>query len=321
MDCGPNFGRPYMRPKDRSLATQLQLRLAKYQRTQALPGINDPRARAALIEQLVESLHRVEYVNVLRHRQFSQERANPHSELFDPIKAAVLHHRAGNDDEAFWLTFLSVHFGKNLRTGWRLLRDVYGRLGRAPWTWLRISADPIGFRHWLASSINTLHGGDGITRRFGNHRKYQSLDAWSPSGTGSALESYVGWIAPPRPHREMFTVAVTKSRGDGRLAFACLYETMRVASFGRTAKFDYLAMVGKLGLAPIEPDRAYLSASTGPLIGTKRLFGVTGRTASPAQLDSHLVQLGAALEVGMQVIEDALCNWQKSPLLFRPFRG
>jgi len=36
-----------------------------------------------------------------------------------------------------------------------------------------------------------------------------------------------------------------------------------------------------------------------------------------------LVQLEAELQIpmGMQVLEDALCNWQKSPDLFVPFRG
>jgi Alpha-glutamyl/putrescinyl thymine pyrophosphorylase clade 3 len=42
---------------------------------------------------------------------------------------------------------------------------------------------------------------------------------------------------------------------------------------------------------------------------------------SPALLDTKLVQLEAQLEVGMQVLEDALCNWQKSPDRFKPFRG
>lgn len=27
------------------------------------------------------------------------------------------------------------------------------------------------------------------------------------------------------------------------------------------------------------------------------------------------------LKVDMQVLEDALCNWQKSPYIFMPFRG
>jgi hypothetical protein len=32
--------------------------------------------------------------------------------LFDPLKAAVLHYRRGRVDEAYWLVFLAVHFGK-----------------------------------------------------------------------------------------------------------------------------------------------------------------------------------------------------------------
>jgi hypothetical protein len=34
-----------------------------------------------------------------------------------------------------------------------------------------------------------------------------------------------------------------------------------------------------------------------------------------------LIELDADLKVGMQVLEDALCNWQKSPAHFERFRG
>jgi hypothetical protein len=34
-----------------------------------------------------------------------------------------------------------------------------------------------------------------------------------------------------------------------------------------------------------------------------------------------LVPLREELDVGFDVIEDALCNWQKSPAEFKPFRG
>jgi hypothetical protein len=34
-----------------------------------------------------------------------------------------------------------------------------------------------------------------------------------------------------------------------------------------------------------------------------------------------VVKLGDALGVGMQVMEDSLCNWQKSPEAYVPFRG
>jgi hypothetical protein len=91
-----------------------------------------------------------------------------------------------------------------------------------------------------------------------------------------------------------------------------------VASFGRLARFDYLAMVGKLGLAQIEPGSTYLQGSNGPLEGARLLFG---KAASAADLDAWLLELESELHVGMQVIEDALCNWQKSPAEFIPFRG
>ena len=106
-------------------------------------------------------------------------------------------------------------------------------------------------------------------------------------------------------------------------AFDHLYRSMgSVMSFGRTAKFDYLSMVGKLGLAPIEPGSTYLTGATGPLSGARLLFGGSKTSAlNRSELDTWLIQLGADLSVGMQVLEDALCNWQKSPAKFIPFRG
>ncbi len=84
------------------------------------------------------------------------------------------------------------------------------------------------------------------------------------------------------------------------------------------ARFDYLTMIGKLGFAPIKPARPYLQGATGPVRGARLLFGTDDGTAT---LDEWLVELGAEMNVGMQVLEDSLCNWQKSPGEFRPFRG
>ena len=91
-----------------------------------------------------------------------------------------------------------------------------------------------------------------------------------------------------------------------------------IARFGRVARFDYLAMVASLGLANIEPDSTHLEGSTGPIKGARQLLG-DGQTAG--QMEPRLVELGDHLGVGMQVLEDALCNWQKSPNMFVPFRG
>lgn len=312
-----------MRPKDRVLAGQLDAALNSFDGTKhRLPGIHPATNRGALLEQLVESIHRIRYLSLISARPVSPLRADPSSDLFDPLRAAVLSKRQGQVDEAFWFVFLSVHFGKNKRTGWRLTRDVYGALGAGTtWNWSRVSSRPHQFRQWLAAHQATLRGGDGVARHFGNHRKYQSLGARSPTGTGAAVESYVQWIGPPNTHHTVMQGAITRAAGNPRRAFDELYRSMGdVVSFGRTARFDYLTMVGKLGLAQIEPGSTFMQGATGPLMGARLLFG--GRDTAAA-LDAKLVELDEylGLAFGMQVLEDALCNWQKSPTKFVPFRG
>lgn len=299
---------------------QLTASLAHFDREKRpLPGISDGAARAAFLEQLLESIHRVRFVAVLRNRNLNNLRSEPNHELFDPLRAAILQQRQGNIEEAFWMVFLFVHFGKHTHAGWRYAREVYGRLGNGSrWGWANTSVDPAGFRAWLDAHQDDLKR-EGIPRGFGNHRKYESLDAYSPNGTGAAVETYVGWVSPPRTHQEMMEDASRRAGGDPRKAFDGLYHSMSaVARFGRTARFDYLTMVGKLGLAVIEPPSTYMEGSTGPVRGARLLFG--GRE-NATTLDSWLVELETQLHVGMQVLEDALCNWQKSPNEFKPFRG
>jgi len=106
--------------------------------------------------------------------------------------------------------------------------------------------------------------------------------------------------------------------------FDFMYRSMdAVARFGRLGRFDFLTMLEKLGIAPIEPGSAYLwHNATGPLLGAKLLFeGDASATISARQLDTKLQKLDEHLKVGMQTLEDALCNWQKSPGKFISFRG
>ena len=100
------------------------------------------------------------------------------------------------------------------------------------------------------------------------------------------------------------------------------YNAMAVTRFGRLGKFDYLCLLGRLGFANLIPGSAYLVGATGPLAGARLLFG--GRTDAglgATTLESRLRDLDAVLNVGMQVMEDSLCNWQKSPKHFVHFRG
>ena len=311
-----------MRPEDREFAELLASVLDAYdQRVRRLPGIRDHLRRDTFIEQLVESIRRVRYVRLIRTRNLSARSSDPREKFFDPLKAAILAQREGAIDEAFWLVFLFVHFGKHRWARWRYAREVYGRLGNSiRWDWSHTSSDPAAFRNWLDASQNELKR---IRGGFGNHRKYESLDARSAHGTGAVVESYVRWVNPPKTHQDLTEKAVQQAGGDPKTAFNLLYKSMNeVTRFGRTARFDYLCMVWKLGLAPIEPGSTYLYGATGPIVGARLLFaGDEAAPIGPNKLDAWLITLDSDLKVGMQVLEDALCNWQKSPRVFIPFRG
>jgi hypothetical protein len=308
-----------VRPKSLFCAKRLHQALILHSRdVRALPGIKEENCRASFVEQVVESLRRIKFAHFIRDAKIDPRRADPSADIFDPLRAAVFYMRKGDIDEACWLIFLFVHFGKDRKQGWQLVRNIYGSFGGLRWTWQRISADPVAFRHWLAANEHALRHG-----RFGNHRKYETISAQSPKGTAAVVESYVEWVAPPRSHTEMIRDAHVQVGQNPRTVFDYLYQSMSmVKRFGRLAKFDYLTMLGKLGLAPIEPGSAYLGEATGPLQGARLLFG--GDVAAnlrAVNLDSWLVELDTSLMVGMQVLEDAICNWQKSPNKFKPFRG
>lgn len=310
-----------MREADRRLATQLEQLLTEFDANQRrLPGIDHPARKECFVGQLVESVRRVRYVAVVRQRPLTALRADPTSDLFDPIKAAILHLQRGDHDEASWLVFLSVHFGRALRSGWALAREVYLGSGSGVWTWARTSTNPRAFRTWLQRNLTRIKA---TGYRFGNHRKYQSLDGRKERGTGDAVQSYVAWVGPSRGHGAMFDGVLQNNGGDGRRAFDELYESMEsVSSFGRMARFDYLTMIGKVGVAAIEPSSTYMDGATGPFTGARLLFGIrANQRVSRSDLDAWLIDLGAHLNVGMQVIEDAVCNWQKSPARFIRFRG
>lgn len=306
-----------MSSRDAQWTNQIDAGLAAYEQDHgALPGLASVGARESLRRQLIDSIHRVEFVRTIAARPASEQRIDPDSDLFDPLRAAVVAHRNGNIDEAFWLVFLATHCGRNKSTGWRLAAELYGGNGLDErWTWARVTRGH--FRRWLAENA------DGFTGRFGNHRKYETLRDDAPRSTGAVIESYVAWVAPPRTHEQLIEESRAEVGVERGAIFDHLYQSMsEVLSFGRTARFDYLTMLGKLGLADIEPNSPYIAQATGPYQGGRLLFGGEINAAlTRDQVEARIVQLGAALNLGMQVMEDALCNWQKNPTRYVCFRG
>jgi Alpha-glutamyl/putrescinyl thymine pyrophosphorylase clade 3 len=305
--------------------SQLEERLTTYEgQCGVLPGIEDASCRNTLLRQMVDSVRRIEYIHHVRESDHDERRIVPGSGLFDPLKAAAIHSRRGDLDEAYWLVFLATHFGKHAEDGWRLAEDVYGKLGQGgTWNWVAVVSSLPEFRQWLIANEATLRGGDGVRRRFSNHRKYESLSAASQKGLAEVIESYVAWVNPPRTHDQLVRELHRLHGQNPQTIFGVLYKSMNAVSrFGRLGKFDYLTMLAKLGICPISPDSAYLREATGPMTGARLLFlGDSTDSRADKQLDSRLVELDGVLDVGMQVLEDSLCNWQKSPAKHIYFRG
>lgn len=301
-------------------AARIRQALQIYEQTASLPGIRDSQFRETLIEQIIDSEQRVRYFELLRNRDLDPACIDPSDPGFDPLKASLVHNARGDFDEAVWLVFLFVHFGKHPVAGWRYIRDIYGRLGsNEHWTWERTSSDPTMFRFWLHDHQDDLLSQPG-PRGFGNHRKYESLNAWGRTGTGEAVESYITWVLDAGDnHEERFAESLKQAPS---IAFDELYRSLRaVTRFGRVARFDYLVTLMKLGLLPVEPPHSYIQNATGPLCGARLLLREDGETGTPSELEQELQALSEQTGITPDVLEDAVCNWQKSPGKYIRFSG
>lgn len=303
---------PLWQAEKRRITATLQLHA---QQVQTLPGIKDALVLDVLATQFVASLRREAYYKCVQQKSISSQRADPNHGSFDAERAVAYHVQHSNIDEAAWLVFLMTHFGKPADMGWIRLRDVYGRLGGGIWDWRTVSANPGAFGSWLAKNWQNIGG------KFGNHRKYETLRPGANREMSKVVDSYVAWVGRAG-HRRFFADFIRRGGNDPYKIFAILYNEMPVVSFGRLAKFDFLSTIGRYGIAPIEAGSAYLDGATGPASGARLLFdGSQNGQSTNEELQKFLDVLDEDLKVGMKVIEDALCNWQKSPKKFIHFKG
>jgi len=305
-------------PKDPVLVAKLRADLTTFhQQHFALDGIQTPAAMDCLLLQIEDSIRRIQYVKTVASKPHHANAANPHLAGFNPLNAAAYHLANGNIDEAAWLVFLATHFGKNLRTEWKLVQAVYGGLGGQIWDWPSVCAAPNLIGQWIdANQLQLKAQGN-----FSNHRKYESLKYRI---TGGAINSYVDWIGPNHSHILKFA-QIEPAHATPKTRFKAFYRATReLYRFARMGQFDLLTMMGKMAIADIEPDSVYMQGASGPVTGAKLLFANDkNANISRVVLEQRLGQLEAhlGLTFGMQVLEDALCNWQKSQSHYRYFKG
>ncbi|MCD9147462.1 alpha-glutamyl/putrescinyl thymine pyrophosphorylase clade 3 protein [Pseudophaeobacter flagellatus] len=287
-----------------------------------LPSIASAQRRRCWAQQIVSSLRRISYTDTLMTRGVNAARCDPNSGIFDPVRGSLYYQRNGQLDEAVWLAFVLTHFGKHAVDEWKLAANVYGSFGAGPvWTFAQYAANPAGFENMLGANSGRLADASN-SGSFSNHRKFQSK---KPFAIAKTFRTYYEWQTEFGGFRDRMIATHASVGQEAHAAFDALYKSMKgVYGFGggRLGRFDFLTMLGKLQLAPIAPGSVYLDKATGPLAGARLLFfnnrdhSITGKALEP-RVDA----LDEILGVGKQVIEDSLCNWQKSPDAYVYFRG
>jgi len=303
--------------KNNELYRDIETRLLQYKRSVSLPGIIKPEVESNFIRQFIDSYKRIKFIEILKSKQIDSRRKDPNSNLYDPIQSAIIHFQENNVNEAVWNILLYVHFGKTTKKGYGLLKSVYGNLGDSKiWSLENFKNDISGFKNWLDNNQKEIKELGG----FGNHRKYQSIRANAKSTTYQTLESFLTLI--DNDFEEYISSIPVEIKSNKYKFFDYLYKHFNgIVGFARLAIFDFLCMIGKVGILDIEPEHPYLGNS-GPVTGAKLLFG---DHKNLKELNTALKDLGdsnfADYPFRMQILEDSICNWQKNPGNYKLFNG
>ena len=303
--------------KNNELYRDIETRLLQYKKAVSLPGIIKPEVESNFIRQFIDSYKRIKFIEILKSKQIDSRRKDPNSDLYDPIQSAIIHFQEKNVNEAIWNILLYVHFGKAAKKGYGLLKAVYGNLGDSKiWSLENFKNDISGFKNWLDNNQKQIKELGG----FGNHRKYQSIRANAKSTTYQTLESFLTLI--DNDFEEYISSIPVEIKSNKYKFFDYLYKHFSgIVGFARLAIFDFLCMIGKVGILDIEPEHPYLGNS-GPVTGAKLLFG---NHKNLKELNTALKDLGDSIFVDypfrMQILEDSICNWQKNPGNYKLFNG
>ncbi len=281
---------------------ELRRRLVEFAHQRSLPGLQTAESRWRFVGKLMDSQKKL---RALSMGQFSGS-VDPAERDFHPLKRIAEHAKAGNHDEAVWLSFLTIQFGQDVRSTVGLF---YGKFGKGVWDWNTVKNDPAQIRNWMCESWPRLK-----KLKFGNHRKRRIMNPDHPRGTYAVIRSFIDWVGQRgqgSPFRALSSLIDTV--GDPAEGFQRLYEALDIVDFGRTARFDFLCLLGDLRVLSIRPGHCYLKDATGPKVGA--LLLVTGRKRGKlsGEVEDTIMGLQKFLGVPVEAMEDALCNWQKGP--------
>lgn len=264
-----------------------------------LPGLGS----AVALERLIDKL---DWSSQTRHRLLTGEPL-PEAKRFsttgyNPLGEARERYLAGDRDEAIWLYFVATLIGwERSDSVDRFLCTLHGD-ERA--TWRQVAADGAIASSRIEASAEALRR----EAPFGNHRKYETHRG--ARGSAWVVRSFIRW-AGSSPSARIDSIVCGASSQE--CAFDLLYRSLDdVYRFGRTARYDFSRLLANLD-SRLKPGGCYLQGSSGPRRGVALLFlgRPSARRSELSSLEEHCRELASVCDVDLQVIEDAICQWQK----------
>lgn len=274
---------------------ELSTRLARLR----LPGLGS----AAALNRLIDKL---DWSAQTRHRLLTGEllpEAKPFcTSGYNPLGEARERYLAGHRDEAIWMHFVATLIGWERPDSVDRFLRALGDGQRATWDDIAVHAP---------DALARIEAQAAVLMReapFGNHRKYETHRG--ERGSARVVKSFINWAGSSPSARIDTLVSAARSPEH---AFDRLYNSFDVYRFGRTARYDFARLLANLD-ARLTPGRCYLQGGSGPRRGAALLFlgRPWARDKEIALLEERCRELAHVCGVNLQVIEDAICQFQKA---------
>ena len=182
---------------------------------------------------------------------------------------------AGDAEEGLWLAFLIACLSPQEGD-----EDPFAAISaaRVPWASGELPAlDPAGF---------------------GARPAFRDADAGE-----RMLVAYRAWAAKGGSQH---AILAGEASWDASRRFDRAYERLALPGFGRVARYEFVTLIGALGLIDAAPQSLLLAdAAAAPTMAAKRIFGI----GDPLLIGRRAGELAAEAGIGLSAFDLALQNW------------
>ncbi len=266
----------------------------------------DPIKLSILALQTRDSIRRIQIYGTYKLKaQTAVKESKPFFHTSNPF---VLTQRVDlSFQDKVWFIYLATYFGKSNRSGWELFKRAAFKKDLSLITFNQVNNNLEEYFEYLLSF-------DFFKEcTFSNHRKFTAKSLLGHKGLFISIEFLVNNIHQFCP--------------TNRMEFHRMFLLAnKIPNFGRLAAFDFSSSLAKIGLID-EPKSMYAENSTGPLKALELMLKLTNNEASVLSQKEFAVSLmcwfleNSNIFMVGQVLEDAICNWQKDTTKYRLYKG